>query len=93
MPNINITEIKKRLRIFSKEHASDTDEKQHAQQFWRDFYSCFGLAKSSASMFEARVVKIGGKKGYIDSFIPSLLLVELDFFCCRHVPLGVTYHV
>lgn len=76
MPNINITEIKKRLRIFSKEHASDTDEKQHAQQFWRDFYACFGLAKSSASMFEARVVKIGGNKGYIDSFIPSLLLVE-----------------
>lgn len=80
MPNINITEIKKRLRIFSKEHASDTDEKQHAQQFWRDFYACFGLAKSSASMFEARVVKIGGKKGYIDSFIPSVLLVEHKSF-------------
>lgn len=76
MPNINITEIKKRLRVFSKEHANDTDEKQHAQQFWRDFYACFGLSKSSASMFEARVVKVDGRKGFIDSFIPSLLLVE-----------------
>jgi hypothetical protein len=76
MPTINITEIRKRLRSFAKEHATDTDEKQHAQQFWRDFYACFGLSKSSASMFEARVVKIGGKKGYIDSFIPSVLLVE-----------------
>ena len=76
MPTLNIKEIRTRLRLFAKEHANDTDEKQHAQQFWRDFYACFGLSKSSASMFEARVVKVGGKKGYIDSFIPSLLLVE-----------------
>ncbi len=76
MPNINITEIRNRLRVFSKEHANDTNEKQHAQQFWRDFYACFGLSKSSASMFEAKVLKVNGKKGYIDSFIPSLLLVE-----------------
>lgn len=59
---LNITQIKKRLRIYSNEHASDTDEKQHAQQFWLDSYSCFGLAKSSALMFEARVVKISGKR-------------------------------
>lgn len=76
MADLAITEVRKRLQKFAFEHASDTDEKQHAQQFWRDFYYCFGLGKSSASMFEARVVKLGGKRGYIDSFIPSLLLVE-----------------
>lgn len=76
MADLAITEVRKRLQKFAFEHASDTDEKQHAQQFWRDFYFCFGLSKSSASMFEARVVKLGGKRGYIDSFIPSLLLVE-----------------
>lgn len=76
MADLAITEVRKRLQKFAFEHASDTDEKQHAQQFWRDFYYCFGLGKSSASMFEARVVKLGGKRGYIDCFIPSLLLVE-----------------
>lgn len=76
MAELTITEVRRRLQKFAVEHAGDTDEKQHAQQFWRDFYGCFGLSKSSAAMFEARVVKLGGKRGYIDSFIPSLLLVE-----------------
>ena len=76
MVQITINEVRKKLQVFAKEHKNDCDEKQHAQQFWRDLYSCFGLSKSSASMFEARVSKINGKRGYIDSFIPSLLLVE-----------------
>ena len=76
MPNITINEVRRRLQLFAKEHATDSDEKQHAQQFWRDFYMCFGLSKSSASMFEARVLKVGGARGYIDSFIPGVLLVE-----------------
>lgn len=76
MPDITINEIRRRLQLFAKEHAADSDEKQHAQQFWRDFYMCFGLSKSSASMFEARVLKVGGARGYIDSFIPGVLLVE-----------------
>lgn len=76
MPDITINEVRRRLQEFAKEHATDSDEKQHAQQFWRDFYMCFGLSKSSASMFEARVLKVGGARGYIDSFIPGVLLVE-----------------
>lgn len=76
MPDITINEIRRRLQLFAKEHAADSDEKQHAQQFWRDFYTCFGLSKSSASMFEARVLKVGGARGYMDSFIPGVLLVE-----------------
>ena len=80
MTSLVISEVRKRLQKFSIDHINDTDEKQHAQQFWRDFYFCFGLTHSSASMFEARVVKISGKKGYIDSFIPSLLIVEHKSF-------------
>jgi hypothetical protein len=76
MTTTTINEVRRRLQIFAKEHANDSDEKQHAQQFWRDFYICFGLSKSSASMFEKRVLKVGGARGYIDSFIPSVLLVE-----------------
>ena len=76
MTNPSITDIRRRLQKFSKEHENDCDEKQHEQQFWRDFYACFGISKSSAVMFQARVIKVGGVRGYIDSFIPSVLLVE-----------------
>ena len=76
MSTITTNEVRRRLQAFVKEHEGDTNEKQQAQQFWRDFYQCFGLSKSSASMFEHKVWKIDGKKGYIDSFIPGLLLVE-----------------
>ncbi len=76
MSEITINEVRRRLQLFALEHQNDSDEKQHAQQFWRDFYMCFGLSKSSASMFEKRVLKINGTRGYIDSFIPSVLLVE-----------------
>jgi type I restriction-modification system DNA methylase subunit len=76
MSTITINEIRRRLQEFAVEHANDTDEKQHEQQFWRDFYSCFGISKSSAVMFQARVIKVGGVRGYIDSFIPGVLLVE-----------------
>jgi type I restriction-modification system DNA methylase subunit len=76
MTDITINEVRRRLQLFSKEHENDCDEKQHEQQFWRDFYSCFGISKSSAVMFQARVIKASGVHGYIDSFIPSVLLVE-----------------
>jgi len=76
MSTLTINDVRRRLQLFAKEHEADSDEKQHAQQFWRDFYACFGLSKSSAAMFEARVIKTGGARGYIDSFIPSVLLVE-----------------
>jgi type I restriction-modification system DNA methylase subunit len=76
MSDITINEVRRRLQLFAKEHENDREEKQYAQQFMRDFYSCFGLSKSSASMFEKRVLKFGNTRGFIDSFIPGVLLVE-----------------
>ena len=76
MADITINEVRRRLQLFAKEHIGDRDEKQYAQQFMRDFYACFGLSKSSASMFEKKVLKFGNKRGFIDSFIPGVLLVE-----------------
>lgn len=76
MSDITINEVRRRLQLFANEHAGDREEKQFAQQFMRDFYLCFGLSKSSASMFEKRVLKFGNKRGFIDSFIPGVLLVE-----------------
>lgn len=76
MADITINEIRRRLQAFAKEHENDRGEKQYAQQFMRDFYACFGLSKSSASMFEKKVIKLSKKNGFIDSFIPGVLLVE-----------------
>ena len=80
MADITINEVRRRLQLFAKDHENDREEKQYAQQFMRDFYSCFGLSKSSASMFEKKVIKSGNARGYIDSFIPSVLLVEQKTF-------------
>lgn len=76
MTDITINEVRRRLHLFAKEHEGDREEKQYAQQYMRDFYACFGLSKSSASMFEKKVIKFGNARGYIDSFIPGVLLVE-----------------
>ncbi len=76
MSDITINEVRRLLQGFAKEHANDRGEKQYAQQFMRDFYACFGLSKSSASMFEKKVIKLSKKNGFIDSFIPGVLLVE-----------------
>ena len=59
MSEITINEVRRRLQLFAKEHANDSLEKQYAQQFMRDFYACFGLSKSSAFMFEKKVIKFG----------------------------------
>ena len=63
MADITINEVRRRLQLFANEHSGDRDEKQYAQQFMRDFYACFGLSKSSASMFEKKVLKFGNKRG------------------------------
>lgn len=77
MTDITINEVRRRLQLFAKDHSNDRLEKQYAQQFMRDFYACFGLSKSSASMFEKKVIKFGSKAvRFIDSFIPGVLLVE-----------------
>lgn len=77
MTDITINDVRRRLQQFAIEHANDRLEKQYAQQFMRDFYACFGLSKSSASMFEKKVIKFGSKAvRFIDSFIPGVLLVE-----------------
>ena len=76
MADITINEIRRRLQAFANAHENDRGEKQYAQQFMRDFYACFGLSKSSASMFEKKVIKLSKKNGFIDSFIPGVLLVE-----------------
>ena len=58
MANITINEVRRRLQAFAKEHENDSDEKQHAQQFWRDFYACFGLTGHRQAQTTMRYINV-----------------------------------
>jgi hypothetical protein len=49
------SELKRRAIDFSREHATDSEEKSDAQNFWRDFLGIF-----SAYSYQARTSFISG---------------------------------
>lgn len=69
-------ELRKRAIEFSREHADDYDEKSQAQNFWRDFFSIWGLTPQRIGVFESRARTLKGTVGFIDFFWPGTLLVE-----------------
>jgi len=69
-------ELRKRAIEFSREHAEDCDEKSQAQNFWRDFFSIWGLTPQRIGVFESRARTLKGTVGFIDFFWPGTLLVE-----------------
>jgi hypothetical protein len=69
-------ELKRRALDFSREHATDSDEKSEAQDFWRDFFGIFGLTPRRIGTFEARAKTLHGNVGFIDFFWTGTLLVE-----------------
>lgn len=69
-------EIKKRAIEFSREWQDATSEKSEKQTFWNEFFSVFGIIRRRIALFEKAVEKLGEKKGYIDLFWPSILVVE-----------------
>jgi hypothetical protein len=69
-------EIRRRLSAFAKEWEHASREAADAKLFWARFYECFGIRPESATIYEKAVAKLDGGRGFIDSFIPGLLLVE-----------------
>jgi hypothetical protein len=69
-------EIRRRLSAFAKEWQHTVRENADAKLFWARFYECFGIRPESATIYEKAVSKLGGGRGFIDSFIPGKLLVE-----------------
>jgi hypothetical protein len=69
-------ELKRRALDFSREHATDSDEKSQEQSFWHDFFAVFGLTPQRIGVFEARAKTLRGTVGFIDFFWPGTLLVE-----------------
>jgi len=76
MQGPNRNEIRRRLSAFAVEWKSAVRENADAKLFWARFYECFGIRPESATIYEKAVAKLGGGRGFIDSFIPGLLIVE-----------------
>lgn len=76
MPALTRNEVRRRLSAFAKQWQDATRENADAKLFWARFYECFGIRPESATIYEKQVAKIGGGHGFIDSFIPGLLIVE-----------------
>lgn len=76
MPALTRNELRRRLAAFAKAWQHATRENADAKLFWARFYECFGIRPESATIYEKAVSKLGGGRGFIDSFIPGLLIVE-----------------
>ncbi|CDW95888.1 Methylase [Thiomonas arsenitoxydans] len=76
MPSPSALDIRRRLTAFAKEWANAQREAADAKTFWLRFYECFGIRAESATIYEKAVDKLGGARGFIDSFIPGKLIVE-----------------
>ena len=77
MPAIpSLNEIRRRLSAFARQWQDAARENADAKLFWARFYECYGIRPESATIYEKAVDKLGGGRGFIDSFIPGLLIVE-----------------
>lgn len=76
MPAITRNEVRTRLSAFAQQWQHAEREAADAKLFWARFYECFGIRPESATIYEKAVTKLDGAHGYIDSFIPGLLIVE-----------------
>lgn len=76
MSSPSFPEIRRSLQAFSKSWKDASRENADAKLFWARFYECFGIRPESATIYEHAVDKVDGTRGFIDSFIPGLLIVE-----------------
>jgi type II restriction/modification system DNA methylase subunit YeeA len=69
-------EIKDRAVAFSKEWENETREHAEAKSFWDAFFNVFGMPRRRLATFEEPVKLLKNKRGFIDLFWKSNLLVE-----------------
>ncbi|MGI9211865.1 MAG: class I SAM-dependent DNA methyltransferase [Methylococcaceae bacterium] len=74
--HLNINALRKRAAELANQYADITSEKQHDQNFMRDFCAVFGISSSRIEwQFKVRKNKQAVK--WVDGFIPGLLLMEM----------------
>ncbi len=70
-------EIRARAARFAEEWEGETYEKGESQSFWANFLDVFGINRRRAGGYFEYAVKLsGGRRGYIDMFLPGRLLAE-----------------
>jgi hypothetical protein len=70
-------EIRGRARGFSQRWMDAHYEKGETQTFYNEFFQIFGIDRKKVAIFERKIEMIdANKRGFIDLFWPSVLLVE-----------------
>jgi hypothetical protein len=70
-------EIRGRARRFSERWADAHYEKGETQSFYNEFFDIFGVDRKRVAVFERKIEMIDrNRRGFIDLFWPSVLLVE-----------------
>ncbi|WP_394998860.1 DNA methyltransferase [Sphingomonas sp.] len=70
-------EIRRRAKAFSVDWKTAHYEKGETQTFYNEFFQIFGIDRKRVAIFEKKIDLIdANKRGFIDLFWPSVLLVE-----------------
>ncbi|MFI0546983.1 MAG: type IIL restriction-modification enzyme MmeI, partial [Brachymonas sp.] len=74
-PALSTNEIRLRLAAFALKWQAASSEEADEKLYTADFLACFGLDKHHYQR-EYKVLKKDGSTGYMDGFIPGLLIIE-----------------
>ena len=70
-------EIRRRAKAFSLEWKLASYEKGECQTFYNEFFEIFGIHRKRVAIFEKKIELVdANRRGFIDLFWPSVLLVE-----------------
>lgn len=61
---------------FAREWRDAGYERGETQSFYNDFFAIFGIKRRSVAVYEKRVERLDNSSGFIDLFMPKVLLVE-----------------
>ncbi|MEM6475962.1 MAG: DNA methyltransferase [Pseudomonadota bacterium] len=71
------SEIRRRAQAFSEDWKDAHYEKGETQTFYNEFFEIFGIKRARVAVFEKKIDLIDqNRRGFIDLFWPSVLLVE-----------------
>lgn len=77
MVEVGREEILRKSYTFVQDHVEDSDERQQAQSWTKDFLDVFGIPRQKINIgFEWRV-NIDGSQKYIDHLLNGILLIEM----------------
>ena len=74
-PTLSTNEVRRRLHAFAHQWQGASSERADEKLYTADFLACFGLKKHHYQR-EYAVKKQDGSTGYMDGFIPGLLIIE-----------------